>query len=108
MGWYAKKSRLNLDFFLEPRLFFHHQKNPTKAHAIKDNGRSILKKQKEQLVNSRIIKNKEQIEKVMRFIDAKLEFNKPKYQFNTHQFNQKIDLQFYKLELIKCELCSWT
>jgi len=44
----------------------------------------------------------------MRFIDTKLEFNKPKYQFNTYQFNQKIDLQFYKLELIKCELCSWT
>ena len=39
----------------------------------------------------------------MWFIDAKLEFNKPKYQFNTHQFNQKIDLQFYKLELIKCD-----
>jgi len=44
------------------------------------------------------LKSKEQIEKLMCYIDVKL---------NTAT-TKKVDLQPYKLELIKCELCSWT
>lgn len=40
--------------------------------------------------------NLEQIEKLMKYIDAKLDQKKTK----------KIDLKPYKLELIKCKLCS--
>lgn len=69
------------------------KKNPEMAYRITEKYQSYLKKQKIRLVNSRKIKRKEQIEKLMQFIDAKL--------------NQKVELKPYKLELIKCELCSW-
>jgi hypothetical protein len=69
-----------------------------KAYAIKDKYQAYLARQRRRLANSRRIKSKEQIEKVMQFIDAKLNQNQ----------TAKINLQPYKLELIKCELCSWT
>ncbi|TSC95487.1 MAG: hypothetical protein Athens101410_546, partial [Parcubacteria group bacterium Athens1014_10] len=57
-----------------------------------------LIKQRKRLAASRRIKRKEQIENLMRFIDAKLNQNQIK----------KVGLKSYKLELIKCQLCSWT
>jgi len=74
------------------------KKNPAEAYAIKDKYQVYLNKQKIRLANSRRIKKREQIEKVMHFIDAKI--NQNAY--------RKIELKPYKLELIKCELCSWT
>jgi len=74
------------------------KKNPDKAYKIRDKYKKYLEKQRKRQITSRKLKSKEQIEKLMQYIDAKLE---PKTA-------QKIDLQPYKLELIKCELCSWT
>jgi transposase InsO family protein len=81
--------------YLTPMEFYQLWKeNPAKAYAIKDKYQIYLKRQRIRLAKVRKIKSKEQIEKVMQFIDAKL--------------NQKVELKPYKLELIKCELCSWT
>lgn len=74
------------------------KKNPEKAYEITEKWQGYLKKQAKRLANSRKMKRREQIDKMMNFIDAKLDQEK----------GQKIDLQPYKLELIKCELCSWT
>lgn len=85
--------------YLTPMEFYQLWKeSPEKAYAIKDKYQAYLAKQRKRLANSRRIKNKEQIEKLMNFIDAKL---------NQKQ-TLKADLKPYKLELIKCELCSWT
>lgn len=79
---------------LTPMEFYQLWKvNPTKACEITEKYQAYLKRQRIRLSNSRRIKKKEQIEKLMQFIDAKL--------------NQKVELKPYKLELIKCELCSW-
>ncbi len=79
---------------LTPMEFYQLWKvNPAKAHQIAEKYHAYLKRQSVRLANSRRLKRKEQIEKLMQFIDAKL--------------NQKVELKPYKLELIKCELCSW-
>jgi len=79
---------------LTPMEFYQLWKvNPTKAYEMAEKYQAYLKRQRIRLANSRKIKRKEQIEKLMQFIDAKL--------------NQKVELKPYKLELIKCELCSW-
>ena len=74
------------------------KKNPQEAYKITEKYQGYLKRQAKRLANSRKMKRQDQIEKMMNFIDAKLVQKKGK----------KIDLQPYKLELIKCELCSWT
>jgi transposase InsO family protein len=74
------------------------QENPARAYRIKDKYKQYLEKQRKRQASARRLKSKEQIEKLMHYIDAKL---MPKTA-------KKIDLQPYKLELIKCELCSWT
>jgi hypothetical protein len=85
--------------YLTPMQFYKlWKKDPKKAYKIKDKYRTYLTKQRKRLVNARRIKSKEQIEKLMNFIDAKL---------SQKEFI-KINLKPYKLELIKCELCSWT
>ena len=85
--------------YLTPMEFYQlWKKNPAKAHAIKDECQAYLEKQRRRLASARKIKRKEQIEKVMQFIDAKLNQNT----------RQKVELKPYKLELIKCQLCSWT
>lgn len=85
--------------YLTPMEFYQLWKeNPAKAYAIKDKYHVYLEKQRKRLSTVRKIKRKEQIEKVMHFIDAKLSQNQP----------LKVDLRHYKSELIKCELCSWT
>ncbi len=79
--------------YLTPMEFYQLWKeNPEKAHQIVKKYRSYLRRQRERLAQSRKMKNKEQIEKLMEFIDAKL--------------NKKVDLDVYKLDLIKCQLCS--
>lgn len=85
--------------YLTPMKFYELWKeNPEKAYQIKNKYQAYLAKQRQRLANSRRLKNKEQIEKLMQFIDAKL---KPEAPF-------KIDLRPYKLALINCQLCSWT
>lgn len=62
------------------------------AYKITERWQQYLKKQRARLANSRKIKRKEQIEKLMKFIDAKL--------------SQTPNLKTHKLQLTKCELCS--
>jgi transposase InsO family protein len=78
--------------------YFLWKKNPAKAYEIKDKYKKYLEKQRRRQSSARRIKSHRQIEKLMNYIDAKLE----------HKSTPKADLQSYKLELIKCELCSWT
>lgn len=51
------------------------KENPKKAYAIKNKYQAYLKKQKLRLGNARRMRKKEQIEKLMRFIDRKLSKN---------------------------------
>jgi len=51
------------------------KKDPLKAYAIKDKYQAYLNKQKQRLGNARRMKKKEQVEKLMRFIDQKLSKN---------------------------------
>lgn len=74
------------------------KKNPVKAYQIRDKYKKYLERQRKRQSSARRLKNKEQIERLIQYIDAKLDQEK----------TQKIDLKPYKLELIKCELCSWT
>lgn len=81
--------------YLTPMGFYKLWKtNPQEAYAIKNRYQAYLARQRKRLATARRIKRKEQIENLMKFIDAKL--------------NQKPNLNAYKLSLIKCELCSWT
>jgi len=70
------------------------KRNPNEAYAIVEKYQAYLVRQKRRLANARRMKNKKQIEALMNFIDAKLE--------------QKVDLKQEKLQLINCQLCSWT
>ena len=74
------------------------QQNPEKAYAIKEEYQRYLNKQRRRLSSARRLKSKEQIEQLMNFIEAKISQNQ----------GQKVELLPYKLDLIKCELCSWT
>lgn len=59
--------------YLTPMEFYQLWKiNPEKACGIKDNYRAYLKKQGKRLAVSRKMRNKEQIENLMKFIDKKL------------------------------------
>ena len=69
------------------------KKNPDKAYAITAKWQEYLKKQRIRLTQSRRIKKKEQIETLMKFIDAKLSHNKEQVEVS-------------KLQLINCQLCS--
>ena len=62
------------------------QSNPEEAYRIKNKYSAYLKKQSRRLAKSRQMKNKEQIENLMKFIDKKLS----------------------KSNSQKCQLCSWT
>ena len=79
--------------YLTPMEFYRlWKKNPKEAYRITEEYQSYLKKQRIRLANSRRLKKREQIEKLMQFIDAKL--------------SKKVELLPYKLELIKCQLCQ--
>jgi len=69
------------------------KENPDEAYAITKKYQVYLLKQKIRLANVRKIKRKEQIEALMKFIDAKLKDN-------------KTQIQRSKLQLINCQLCS--
>ena len=85
--------------YLTPMEFFKlWQQNPEKAYAIKEEYQRYLNKQRRRLSSARRLKSKEQIEQLMNFIEAKISQNQ----------GQKVELLPYKLDLIKCELCSWT
>lgn len=85
--------------YLTPMAFFKlWQQDPERAYAIKEEYQRYLNRQRRRLSSARRLKSKEQIEKLMNYIEAKLGQNQA----------QKVELLPYKLELIKCELCSWT
>lgn len=69
------------------------KKRPKEAYAIVEKWQQYLKKQRIRQARSRRIKKKEQIETLMKFIDAKLT-------------KKKDDIQIAKLQLIDCQLCS--
>lgn len=80
--------------YLTPMEFYElWRRDPPAAHAIAARYRSYLTKQRKRLASARRIKRKEQVEKLMHFIDAKL--------------TPTINLTPYKLELVNCQLCSW-
>jgi len=80
--------------YLTPMEFYELWKeNPEAAYEITRKYQAYLKKQKIRLANARRIKRKEQIETLMKFIDAKLE-------------DKNRAIQRSKLQLINCQLCS--
>jgi len=79
--------------YLTPMEFYHlWKKDPDQALQITAKWQNYLKKQRQRLASSRRLKRKEQIEKLMQFIEAKL--------------SKKHELDSYKLDLINCQLCS--
>lgn len=79
--------------YLSPMGFYELWKvDPAKAVSIVEKYQSYLKKQKIRLANSRRIKRKEQVQKLMEFIDAKL--------------NKKVGIKKAKEALVNCQLCS--
>jgi hypothetical protein len=80
--------------YLTPMEFYAlWKKNPDKAYAITAKWQEYLKKQRLRLASARRIKKKEQIETLMKFIDAKLT-------------QTKNDVEIAKIQLIDCKLCS--
>lgn len=82
--------------YLTPMEFYElWKKNPEDAYAIVRTYQKYLAKQRVRLAQARRIKKKEQIEAVMRFIDAKIS-------------SKTVDLEESKFNLVNCQLCSWT
>lgn len=80
--------------YLTPMEFYELWKSkPDDAYEIVKKYQSYLLKQRIRLAQARKIKKKDQIEKLMKFIDAKLNDN-------------KTQIQRTKLSLIECQLCS--
>ena len=80
--------------YLTPMKFYGlWKKNPAKAYVLTERWQSYLKRQRKRLAESRRLKRKEQIESLMKFIDAKL----------NHQNKGPKEV---KLRLINCQLCS--
>lgn len=80
--------------YLTPMEFYELWKEaPGKAFEITKKWQTYLKKQRVRLANARKIKRKEQIDALMKFINAKLEKN-------------KVQINRSKLQLINCQLCS--
>ena len=92
--FYNFKRRHQALAYLTPMEFYAlWKKNPSEAYAITSKWQEYLKKQRLRLATSRRIKKKEQIETLMRFIDAKLS-------------KQKEEVEEAKNQLINCQLCS--
>jgi len=80
--------------YLTPMEFYAlWKKNPEKVYAITEKWQEYLRKQRVRLAKARRIKKKEQIDTLMRFINAKLKRNKQ-------------EVEDAKLQLIDCQLCS--
>ena len=69
------------------------KKNPDAAYVITEKWQAYLKRQRLRLASARKIKNKEQIDTLMKFIDAKLT-------------QTKQEVEDAKIQLIDCKLCS--
>jgi len=69
------------------------KKNPKETYAIVAKWQEYLRKQRLRLASARKIKKKEQINTLMKFIDAKLT-------------QKKDDIENAKIQLIDCKLCS--
>jgi hypothetical protein len=81
--------------YLTPLEFYRLWKeDPEAAHAIVRKWQAYLLNQRKRLASARKMKRKEQIEALMRFIDAKL--------------NKTVEIEEAKQSLINCQLCSWT
>lgn len=81
--------------YLTPMEFYRlWQRDPNAAHAIARKWRGYLMRQRKRLASARRLKRQEQIEALMKFIEAKL--------------TQTVDLSSAKQALIDCQLCSWT
>ena len=94
--------------YLTPMEFYQLWKEkPNKAHQIVEKYQNYLKKQRRRLAKARKMKRKEQIEKLMKFIDAKLKDDQENNNSDKVSSNKKVNLNTCKLELINCELCSW-
>lgn len=79
--------------YLSPMRFYQLWKeNPEQTYRLVEKWQDYLKKQRIRQAQSRRIKRKEQIEALMKFIDARLNKNK--------------GLNEAKLQLINCQLCS--
>lgn len=90
--WNDKRPHQALGY-LTPLAFYRLWKEePQQAYKLAEKWQSYLKKQRQTQAQSRKIKRKEQIEALMKFIDAKLNKNK--------------GLNEAKLQLINCQLCS--
>lgn len=80
--------------YLTPMGFYELWKeNPDKAYVITEKYQTYLLKQRKRLSNARRIKKREQIDCLMKFIEAKSK-------------NNKSAINKSKLQLINCELCS--
>lgn len=80
--------------YLTPMAFYSLWKEkPEEAHDIARKYQTYLLKQRKRLAGARRIKKQEQIDSLMKFIDAKLQ-------------DKKSSIQRSKLRLINCELCS--
>lgn len=80
--------------YLTPMEFYQlWKRSPQEAHDIVSRWQNYLARQRKRLYATRRIKRKEQVENLMRFVDAKL--------------NKKVELQTAKQALIDCQLCSW-
>jgi transposase len=80
--------------YLTPMEFYRlWKKNPEEAYAISRKWQHYLARQRKRLYDRRRIQRQEQVENLMKFIDAKL--------------NKKVELQTAKQALIDCQLCSW-
>lgn len=92
--FYNFKRRHQALEYLTPMEFYAlWKKNPNEAYAITARWQEYLRKQRIRLATSRRIKKKEQIETLMKFIDAKLK-------------RDKQEVEDAKLQLINCQLCS--
>ena len=80
--------------YLTPIEFYRlWKKNPEESYAISRKWQHYLARQRKRLYDRRRIQRQEQVENLMRFIDAKL--------------NKKVELPITKQALIDCQLCSW-
>src|SRR3989339_868201 len=92
--FYNFKRRHQALAYLTPMEFYVlWKKNPAEAYTITAKWQEYLKKQRLRLATSGRIKKKEQIETLMKFIDAKLK-------------HKKEEVEDAKNQLINCKLCS--
>jgi len=92
--FYNFKRRHQALAYLTPMEFYElWKKNPEAALKIAADWQEYLRKQRMRLATSRRIKKKEQIETLMKFIDAKLNHDEQA-------------VEYAKIQLIDCKLCS--